>query len=127
MQKHNNLQAQELTSEEITQLQKELNALVSTCDLDSLATLDAGKGAGNIDDEEETSDQHKQHFATIASSNNKAIGKKSVSFLLKKIFLCGAGLGPAPSLRDPMPSPPQTRMEKVSLPMSQNDSPPFFI
>ncbi|KAJ8430742.1 hypothetical protein Cgig2_009633 [Carnegiea gigantea] len=115
VQNHNNLETQELTSEEVTQLQKEVNALVSNCDLDSLATLEATKGERSVDGEEETHVQHKQHFATIASCNNKAISKKSVPFLLKKMFMCGAGFGPVPSLRDPMLSAPQTRMEKNKI------------
>lgn len=42
--------------------------------------------------------------------NKKAIGKKSVSFLLKKMFVCASGFAPAPNLRDPFP---ESRMEKV--------------
>lgn len=130
VQNHCNLETQELTSEEVTQLQKELNAMVSNCDLDSLATLEATKGERSVDGEEETHDQHKQHFATIASCNNKAIREKSVPFLLKKMFMCGAGFGPVQSLRDPMLSAPQTRMEKILRALlhkkiyPQNPSPP---
>ncbi|KAA8540231.1 hypothetical protein F0562_024206 [Nyssa sinensis] len=43
-------------------------------------------------------------------NNKKAIGKKSISFLLKKIFVCRSGFAPAPSLRDTLP---ESRMEKL--------------
>ncbi|CAN1827483.1 Protein DEEPER ROOTING 1 [Linum perenne] len=41
---------------------------------------------------------------------NKAIGKKSISFLLKKMFVCSSGFGPQPSLRDTLA---ESRMEKL--------------
>lgn len=43
-------------------------------------------------------------------NSKKAIGKKSISFLLKKIFVCQSGFAPSPSLRDTLP---ESRMEKV--------------
>lgn len=43
-------------------------------------------------------------------SNKKSIGKKSVSFLLKKMFVCRSGFAPTPGLRDTLP---ESRMEKV--------------
>lgn len=47
----------------------------------------------------------------ICLDNTKnSIGKKSLSFLLKKMFVCGSGFPPASSLRDPIP---ESRMEKV--------------
>ncbi|KAG1366394.1 hypothetical protein COCNU_13G001840 [Cocos nucifera] len=42
--------------------------------------------------------------------NGDAINKKSLAFLLKKIFVCRSGFSPAPSLRDPIP---ESRMEKI--------------
>ncbi|KAK3410762.1 hypothetical protein EUGRSUZ_J02802 [Eucalyptus grandis] len=45
-----------------------------------------------------------------ADNSKKAIGKKSISFLLKKMFVCRSGFAPAPSLRDPLP---ESRMEKL--------------
>uniref|UniRef100_A0A7N0RH66 Uncharacterized protein n=1 Tax=Kalanchoe fedtschenkoi TaxID=63787 RepID=A0A7N0RH66_KALFE len=45
-----------------------------------------------------------------AANKKKDIRKKSVSFLLKKMFACGSGFAPAPSLRDPLP---ESRMEKL--------------
>ncbi|XP_059459170.1 protein DEEPER ROOTING 1 [Corylus avellana] len=43
-------------------------------------------------------------------NNKKAIGKKSISFLLKKMFVCSSGFTPAPSLRDTLH---ESRMEKL--------------
>ncbi|CAK9150108.1 unnamed protein product [Ilex paraguariensis] len=43
-------------------------------------------------------------------NKKKAIGKKSVSFLLKKMFVCRGGFAPAPSLRDTFQ---ESRMEKL--------------
>ncbi|KAK8992649.1 hypothetical protein V6N11_048722 [Hibiscus sabdariffa] len=40
----------------------------------------------------------------------KAIGKKSISFLLKRMFVCSSGFSPAPSLRDTLQ---ESRMEKL--------------
>ncbi|KAG2728617.1 hypothetical protein I3760_01G213600 [Carya illinoinensis] len=45
-----------------------------------------------------------------ADNKKKAIGKKSISFLLKKMFVCGSGFAPAPSLRDTLQ---ESRMEKL--------------
>jgi hypothetical protein len=46
------------------------------------------------------------------NNKKKAIGKKSISFLLKKIFVCRSGFAPQPSLRDTLQ---ESRMEKVCL------------
>ncbi|XP_009350860.2 protein DEEPER ROOTING 1 [Pyrus x bretschneideri] len=46
----------------------------------------------------------------ICADNKKAIGKKSISFLLKKMFVCRSGFAPAPSLRDTLQ---ESRMEKL--------------
>jgi hypothetical protein len=45
----------------------------------------------------------------LVSSNGAAIKQKSFKFLLKKMFACRGGFGPAPSLKDPV----ESRMEKV--------------
>lgn len=45
-----------------------------------------------------------------ADNNKKVIRKKSISFLLKKMFVCSSGFAPAPSLRDTLQ---ESRMEKV--------------
>ncbi|KAL5142240.1 hypothetical protein HKD37_09G025463 [Glycine soja] len=44
-----------------------------------------------------------------ADKRNKAIGKKSISFLMKKIFVCRSRNCPTPSLRDTLQ---ESRMEK---------------
>ncbi|RWW54863.1 hypothetical protein BHE74_00038535 [Ensete ventricosum] len=49
--------------------------------------------------------------------NRNAVKKKSLSFLLKKIFVCGSGFEPPPSFRDPIPEP---RIEKISFWRSRN-------
>ncbi|XP_022868131.1 uncharacterized protein LOC111387775 [Olea europaea var. sylvestris] len=46
----------------------------------------------------------------VCEKKKKAIGKKSVTFLLKKMFSCRSGFAPTPSLRDPFP---ESRMEKL--------------
>ncbi|KAH7547063.1 hypothetical protein FEM48_Zijuj01G0267300 [Ziziphus jujuba var. spinosa] len=45
-----------------------------------------------------------------AEKSKKAIGKKSISFLFKKMFACRSGFAPAPSLRDTLQ---ESRMEKL--------------
>ncbi|WVZ23666.1 hypothetical protein V8G54_002210 [Vigna mungo] len=45
-----------------------------------------------------------------ADNRKKTIGKKSISFLLKKIFVCRSGFAPTPSLRDTLQ---ESRMEKL--------------
>lgn len=45
-----------------------------------------------------------------ADNSKKAVGKKSISFLLKKMFVCRSGFAPAPTLRDTLQ---ESRMEKV--------------
>ncbi|KAK7338232.1 hypothetical protein VNO77_18835 [Canavalia gladiata] len=52
-------------------------------------------------------------FKEICADNGKkAIGKKSISFLLKKMFVCRSGFGPAPTLRDTIQL-QESRMEKL--------------
>ncbi|CAI9280918.1 unnamed protein product [Lactuca saligna] len=52
-------------------------------------------------------------------NSKKAIGKKpkSISFLLKKIFVCSSGLPPMPSLQDRLP---ESRMERLLRAMLKN-------
>ncbi|XP_039017526.1 protein NEGATIVE GRAVITROPIC RESPONSE OF ROOTS-like isoform X2 [Hibiscus syriacus] len=45
-----------------------------------------------------------------AQNKKKPIGKKSISFLLKKMFVCSAGFSPAPSLRDTLQ---ESKLEKL--------------
>ncbi|KAK7354889.1 hypothetical protein VNO80_20459 [Phaseolus coccineus] len=52
-------------------------------------------------------------FKEICAKNSKkAIGKKSISFLLKKMFVCRSGFAPPPSLRDTFQL-QESRMEKL--------------
>lgn len=48
----------------------------------------------------------------VLTDSKNAINKKSISFLLKKMFVCKKGCSPTRSLRDPMP---ESRMEKVRI------------
>lgn len=52
----------------------------------------------------------KEAISAENSRNKMSIGKKSVSFLFKKMFVCRGGFVPAPSFRDSLQ---ETRMEKV--------------
>jgi hypothetical protein len=49
------------------------------------------------------------------NTNKGSIGKKSLYFLLEKMFVCRSGFTPTPSLRDPLP---ESRMEKVNAYMT---------
>lgn len=121
---NNNNPILDLTLEEVKELQKELSALISSNDLDCFSTSEAGK-KGELDDDEEEDDTDGQHSTTMVPNNKakdvymdnnggKLIGKKSLSFLLKKVFVCGVGgFGPTPSLRDPTYSVPKTRLSKI--------------
>ncbi|XP_042473182.1 protein DEEPER ROOTING 1-like [Zingiber officinale] len=46
----------------------------------------------------------------VLLGNHNPIKKKSISFLLEKMFMCGSGFAPAPSLRDPII---ESRMDKI--------------
>ncbi|KAL5698312.1 hypothetical protein ACHQM5_029368 [Ranunculus cassubicifolius] len=46
----------------------------------------------------------------VLMDKSKSIHKRSVSFLLKKLFVCKGGFGPTHSLADPIP---ESRMEKL--------------
>ncbi|KAJ3673667.1 hypothetical protein LUZ60_005659 [Juncus effusus] len=46
----------------------------------------------------------------ILANKSNGIRQKSVSFLLKKVFLCSGGFVPGPNLRDRMP---ESRMERI--------------
>lgn len=127
---------QDLTLEELGKLQKDLNLLLheqveSTCSKESEATnlqlldressLEAGLKVdiNSYSDESKSKDSSLQLSTSIVLNRGKDIGsdnikggisKKSLSFLLKKIFVCRSGFSPAPSLRDQLL---ELRMEKV--------------
>ncbi|XP_074271697.1 protein NEGATIVE GRAVITROPIC RESPONSE OF ROOTS-like [Silene latifolia] len=117
---------QDLTFEEVNQLQKELNTIISSTDLDLFSGFEAEKNnhgpSSNLEehDHEENDDQHytivpsnKAKDVCLDNNTSNAIRKKSLSFLLKKIFICGGGFGPTISLRDPTMLPPKTRINKM--------------
>ncbi|KAL2939798.1 Transcription antitermination protein NusB [Bienertia sinuspersici] len=119
----------DITLEEVKELQKELNKLISSNDLDCLTSLGAetekinhSSSSSNCGEEEDDydgqeKDQIDHHFNIVANNKAKDVylnRKKSLSFLLKKMFVCGVGgLGPTPSLRDPTLSAPKTSISKI--------------
>uniref|UniRef100_A0A803MF59 Uncharacterized protein n=1 Tax=Chenopodium quinoa TaxID=63459 RepID=A0A803MF59_CHEQI len=79
----------DFTLEEVKELQKELNALMSSNDLNSKDVY-------------------------LDYNGSKLIGKKSLKFLLKKAFICGVGgMGPTRSLKDPTLTVPKSRISKI--------------
>ncbi|KAG8656543.1 hypothetical protein MANES_04G147300v8 [Manihot esculenta] len=128
---------QDFTAEEIGKLQKELTKLLSrkpTCDkekevaktlpldrfLNCPSSLEVDRRISNtvtsdMDDNEEDIERTISvilgRCKDICEKNKKkAIKKKSISFLLRKIFVCTSGLAPQPSLRDTLQ---ESRMEKL--------------
>ncbi|PKI41655.1 hypothetical protein CRG98_037962 [Punica granatum] len=69
-------------------------------------------GTGDSDDIEKTISVIIGKCREISADRKKkpAIGKKSISFLLEKMFMCRSGFAPAPSLRDSLQ---ESRMEKL--------------
>ncbi|CAN0877718.1 Protein DEEPER ROOTING 1 [Linum grandiflorum] len=131
---------QDFTREEIDKLQKELNKLLtrksdsekekekevvvdfpldrflncpSSLEIDRRLST---KVVDNQGDEEE--DDIERTISVIldkckdirAKKKEKAIGKKSISFLLKKMFVCSSGFARQPSFKDPLGD---SRMEKL--------------
>ncbi|XP_021835964.1 protein NEGATIVE GRAVITROPIC RESPONSE OF ROOTS isoform X2 [Spinacia oleracea] len=121
----------DFTLEEVKELQKELNALMSSNHHDCFSSFETcpcnkkGDDEGEEEDDEEEEEIEDQHDTTIVTNNkgkdvyldnngSKLIGKKSLSFLLKKAFICGVGgLGPTPSLKDPTLPVPKSRLSKI--------------
>ncbi|KAJ8750769.1 hypothetical protein K2173_015950 [Erythroxylum novogranatense] len=129
---------QELTPEEVGELQKELDSILnkqvgSTCDTETDAAnlewnsfLHRNPSMGDDErtenvcsDKWENKDSHLQLKANLVISRGKdlrvdktsnAINKKSLSFLIKQMFICGNGLSPTPNPRDQVP---ESRMEKI--------------
>ncbi|XP_059637115.1 protein DEEPER ROOTING 1-like [Cornus florida] len=118
--------SQDITPEEVGELEKELNLLLNKqvsggcswaveLDIHNLPgddrtnsdTVCAHKN-GNL--QQSISDVLNRGNDNRLDHTNSAISKKSLSFLLKKVFLCPSGFPPARSLRDPIP---QSRMEKI--------------
>ncbi|XVF74290.1 hypothetical protein PTKIN_Ptkin13bG0098400 [Pterospermum kingtungense] len=124
---------QEFTPEEVGKLQKELTKLLSrkpekevaNLPLDRFlncpSSLEVDRRISNAlcsDSEDRDQDDIDRTISVIlgrckdicAENKKKAIGKKSISFLLKKMFVCSSGFSPAPSLRDTLQ---ESRMEKL--------------
>lgn len=123
----------EFTPEEIGNLQNELTKLISKKQeipadlpldrfLNCPSSLEVDrrlsvKVNGEVSDKDEDIDRTIKvilgRCKDICMDNSKkAIRKKSISRLLKKMFVCSSGFPSIPSLRDPLP---ESRMEKVRL------------
>ncbi|KAL9228497.1 hypothetical protein vseg_004074 [Gypsophila vaccaria] len=126
----------EFTPEEVGQLQKELKQLLKRKPakleeespdlpldrfLNCPSSLEVSRRMSNamicIDPENKEEDIERTISVIIgkckevrAEKTKNAIGKKSLSFLLKKMFVCADGFSPAPSLREALQ---ETRMEKL--------------
>ncbi|KAL5579592.1 hypothetical protein UlMin_012034 [Ulmus minor] len=125
----------DITPEEVGKLQKELTKLLSRKPnkekeildlpldrfLNCPSSLEVDRRISNAlcsDSEDRDEDIDKTISVIIgkckeaisAANTKKSIGKKSISFLLKKMFVCRGGFAPAPSLRDTLQ---ETRMEKL--------------
>ncbi|XP_024969877.1 uncharacterized protein LOC112509253 [Cynara cardunculus var. scolymus] len=134
----------EFTPEEIGKLQKELTKLLSkkpaankqgeiTADLpldrflNCPSSLEVDRRLSttvfnNPDDKDEDIDRTIRVILgrckdICLDNSKKAIGKKSISFLLKKMFVCSSGLPPIPSLQDRLP---ESRMERLLRAMLKN-------
>ena len=128
---------QDFTPEEIGKLQKELTKLltrkptsqdkekeIANLPLDRFlncpSSLEVDRRVSDrvISDVGDTEDDIERTISVILgrckdiceNNKKKSIGKKSISFLLKKIFVCRSGFAPQPSLRDTLQ---ESRMEKV--------------
>ena len=129
---------QDFTPEEIGKLQKELTKLLSkkpskekekdianlpldrflNCpsSLEVDRRISTNTGISDLDDKEDDIERTISvilgRCKDICENNKKKdIGKKSISFLLKKMFVCRSGFAPQPSLRDTLQ---ESRMEKVN-------------
>ncbi|XP_074288397.1 protein NEGATIVE GRAVITROPIC RESPONSE OF ROOTS-like isoform X1 [Silene latifolia] len=126
----------EFTPEEVGQLQKELTKLLKRKSakqeeenadlpldrfLNCPSSLEVSRRISNAvicTDPENKEDDIERTISVIigkckevrAEKTKNAIGKKSLTFLLKKMFVCANGFSPTPSLRDTLQ---ETRMEKL--------------
>ncbi|KAD4585038.1 hypothetical protein E3N88_22650 [Mikania micrantha] len=128
----------EFTCEEIGKLQKELTNLLSKKQeipadlpldrfLNCPSSLEVDRRLSvkvntEVNDKEEDIDRTIRvilgRCKDICMDNNKkAIGKKSISFIFKKIFVCSKGFPSIPSFRDPLP---ESRMEKLIRALLKN-------
>ncbi|KAA8523344.1 hypothetical protein F0562_009767 [Nyssa sinensis] len=128
----------DITAEEVVELQKELTLVlhqqvlvefISEEETEPHIPLDNFHCPSTLEDDKTNSntafgvsndkDGHLQDNCSLVLNRekdirldhaNNAIGRKSLSFLLKKMFLCRSGFTPAPSLRETLP---ESRMEKA--------------
>ncbi|GKD00921.1 hypothetical protein Tco_1171195 [Tanacetum coccineum] len=130
----------EFTPEEIGKLQNELTKLLSKKQeipadlpldrfLNCPSSLEVDRRLSVTANTEEVNEKEEDIDRTIrvilgrckdicVDSGKKTVGtKKSISFLLKKIFVCSSGLPTIPGLRDPLP---ESRMEKILRAMLKN-------
>ncbi|PON54295.1 hypothetical protein TorRG33x02_302920 [Trema orientale] len=119
---------QDPTSEEVGNLQDELNSLLMhkqddesalTTELEQVSHLERFLSLEHERVESNNAHSNESNTKLVLSRGGKdvsmdntksAIGKKSFSFLLKKMFVCRSGFPPPPSPRAPIPEP---RMEKI--------------
>ncbi|CAJ1976077.1 unnamed protein product [Sphenostylis stenocarpa] len=135
------LEIPDFSPEEIRKLQNELTKLlrqkpkvekdIAHLPLDRFlncpSSLEVDRRISNVlCTEEQQEEEHEQEediektlsvilckFKEICAKNSKkAIGKKSISFLLKKMFVCRSGFAPTPGLRDTFQL-HESRMEKL--------------
>ncbi|KAG2712748.1 hypothetical protein I3760_04G140200 [Carya illinoinensis] len=124
---------QDLTLEELGKLQNELNLILHKqgAELTRSAELERNNVEwknlldkdSSLDSDESTSNEcNQQHSTNIVRNSGKDVcldsnskgttnGKKSLSFLLQKMFVCSSAITPAFSLRDH--ALPESRMEKI--------------
>ncbi|KMT04803.1 hypothetical protein BVRB_7g169760 isoform A [Beta vulgaris subsp. vulgaris] len=126
----------EFTPEEVGKLQKELTKLLKRKSakqeeenadhlpldrfLNCPSSLEVSRRISNVvcTDPDNKEDDIERTISVIigkckevrAEKTKNEIGKKSLSFLLKKMFVCANGFSPAPSLRDTLQ---ESRMEKL--------------
>lgn len=138
----NSSSSQDLTLEEERKLQNELNLLLhehvgaasaaesegdphpsldKILDHSSSGEEESAKNDTYYDDSSKDSGGHVQRNTSVVCSKGKdictdntkrEIGKKSLSFLVKKVIACRGGFAPTRSIRDPVS---ESRMEKVYL------------
>ncbi|WOG94196.1 hypothetical protein DCAR_0313489 [Daucus carota subsp. sativus] len=113
---------QDLTPEEVEELQNELNLGLDKPGVacESLAEQDSSLDTSNssrkdIQLQRTSSAVFSRGKDSHLDSTSNGIGKKSMSFLFKKMLLCSSGFSPTPSLRDPFLEPihVESRMKKI--------------
>lgn len=122
-----NSELEEFTPEDFGKLQSELTELLSKKQAEeqiSDLSLDrflncpsiSNRYGTNSDDKDEEIERTIRKFLgrykDVRENKKTTIGKKSVSFLLKKMFVCTSGSVPNPGLRDTFH---ESRMEKVIM------------